>query len=146
MILEDIEKEWASDSVINPLKLDEESLKIPRLHAKYHRILTEEKIRLIKIQEKLQELEYIYEQFYSKTLTLEELQQYNLPTVLDKKYVKPEIPKAVANTKEVIEYKRKLGIQHVKLELLDSIMKSIMNRNWIIKDAITWRQFESGVK
>ena len=146
MILEDIEKEWANDSIISPLKLDEESLKIPRLHAKYHRILTEEKIRLIKIQEKLQELEYIYEQFYSKTLTLEELQQYNLPTVLDKKYVKPEIPKAVANTKEVIEYKRKLGIQHVKLELLDSIMKSIMNRNWIIKDAITWRQFESGVK
>ena len=146
MILEDIEKEWASDSVINPLKLDEESLKIPRLHAKYHRILTEEKIRLIKIQEKLQELEYIYEQFYSKTLTLEELQQYNLPAVLDKKYVKPEIPKAVANTKEVIEYKRKLGIQHVKLELLDSIMKSIMNRNWVIKDAITWRQFETGVK
>ncbi len=146
MILEDIEKEWANDSIISPLKLDEESLKIPRLHAKYHRILTEEKIRLIKIQEKLQELEYIYEQFYSKTLTLEELQQYNLPAVLDKKYVKPEIPKAVANTKEVIEYKRKLGIQHVKLELLDSIMKSIMNRNWIIKDAITWRQFESGVK
>lgn len=90
MILEDIEKEWASDSIISPLKLDEESLKIPRLHAKYHKILTEEKIRLIKIQEKLQELEYIYEQFYAKTLTIEELQQYNLPTILDKKYIKQE--------------------------------------------------------
>lgn len=144
MILEEIEKLWSEDSIINPLKLDDESLKIPKLHAKYHKILTEEKIRIMKIQEKLHELEFIYEQFYAKTLTIEELQKYNLPTILDKKYVKQDIPKAVANTPEVIEYKRKLGIQHVKLELLESIMKSVMNRNWIIKDAITWRQFENG--
>ena len=30
MLLEDIEKEWAIDSVISNLKLDNESLKIPK--------------------------------------------------------------------------------------------------------------------
>ena len=53
MLLEDIEKEWAIDSVISNLKLDNESLKIPKLHSKYYSYLINEKLVHVKIKKKL---------------------------------------------------------------------------------------------
>lgn len=145
MLLEDIEKEWASDTEINPLKLDSESLKIPKLHSKYYKLLVHEKMVLIKLKTKLEEKEYILEQFYNKTLTIEELNEYNLPLIQDKKVLRQDIPTAISNRPDVIELKTKLGIQNIKIEFLESILKSIQSRNWNIRDAIEWRKFESGL-
>mgnify|MGYP000899095436 FL=1 len=61
MLLEDIEKEWAIDSVISNLKLDNESLKIPKLHSKYYSYLINEKLVHVKIKKKLEEREYVFE-------------------------------------------------------------------------------------
>jgi len=144
MLLEDIEKQWAEDVEINPLKLDSESLKIPKLHAKYYKILVHEKMVLIKLKTKLEEKEHVLEQFYNKTLTIEELNHYNLPLVQDKKVMRQDIPTVIANRPDVIELKTKVGVQHIKIEFLESILKSIQGRNWNIRDAIEWRKFENG--
>ncbi len=144
MLLEDIEKEWANDTVINPLKLADESMKIPKLHAKYSTYLNIEKIVAIKLKSLLEEKEYILEQYYKKTLTIDELNEYKLPLTQDKKVAVPEIPKVIANTKEIVDIKNRLGTQNIKIEFLESIMKSIHTRNWVIKDAIEWRKFENG--
>lgn len=144
MLLEDIEKEWAADVEINPLKLDSESLKIPKLHSKYYNILSREKLVLLNIKNKLEKREFILEQFYNKTLTVEELNEYKLPLIQDKKVLKPEIPKTIANDPEVVNFKTKIGAQHIKIEFLESILKMIQNRNWAIRDAIEWRKFENG--
>jgi hypothetical protein len=144
MLLEDIEKEWAADTIINPLKLTDESIKIPKLHAKYSTFINKERMVFIKLKSTLEEKEYILEQYYKKTLTIDELNQYKLPLVQDKKVSVPEIPKVIANTKEVVDLKNRMGAQNIKIEFLESIIKSIHTRNWVIKDAIEWRKFESG--
>jgi len=144
MLLEEIEKEWAEDVNINPLKLDAESLRIPKLHSKYYKMLVHEKMVLIKLKNKLEEKEYILEQFYNKTLTVEELNQHNLPLIQDKKILRQDIPSVISNRPDVIELKTKLGVQHIKIEFLESILKSIQGRNWNIRDAIEWRKFENG--
>lgn len=144
MTLEEIEKEWAIDTVINPLKLADESMKIPKLHSKYSSYLNVSKITAIKLKSMLEEKEYILEQYYKKTLTIDELNEYKLPLTQDKKVAVPEIPKVIANTKEIVDLKNRIGAQNVKIEFLESIIKSIHNRNWVIKDAIAWRQFENG--
>lgn len=144
MLLEEIEKLWAEDVEINPLKLDQESLKIPKLHSKYYKLLVHEKMVLIKLKNKLEEKEHVLEQFYNKTLTVEELNHYNLPLHQDKKVIKSDIPSVIANRSDVIELKTKLGVQHIKIEFLESILKSIQGRNWNIRDAIEWRKFENG--
>jgi hypothetical protein len=46
--------------------------------------------------------------------------------------------------KEIIEMNLRIGYQLEKIELLDSIIKSIMNRNFIIKNAIEWTKFTQG--
>lgn len=144
MLLEEIEKEWSEDATINPLKLAEESLRIPKLHAKYSTILNREKIIIGILKTNLDKKEYILEQYYKRTLTIDELNEYKLPLVQDKKIANPEIPKTIAADKDIIELKNRIGAQSVKIEFLDSIMKSIHTRNWVIKDAIDWRKFEHG--
>lgn len=144
MLLEEIEKEWSEDVIINPLKLDAESLRIPKLHSKYYKMLVHEKMVLIKLKNKLEEKEYILEQFYNKTLTVEELNQHNLPLIQDKKILRQDIPTVISNRPDIIELKTKLGVQHIKIEFLESILKSIQGRNWNIRDAIEWRKFENG--
>lgn len=144
MLLEDIEKEWAVDSVISNLKLDNESLKIPKLHSKYYSFLINEKLVHVKIKKKLEEREYVLEQFYKKTLTVEELNEHKLPLIQDKKILTGEIPRVIANQPDIIELKTKLSVQSIKIDFLDSIMKTIHNRNWVIRDAIEWRKFENG--
>ena len=60
-----------------------------------------------------------------------------------------KVLKSDANTyidvdKEVIEQTLKIGIQHEKIELLESIIKSIMNRGFQIKNAIDFMKWQSG--
>ncbi len=139
MLLEEIEKEWSEDAVINPLKLADESLRIPKLHAKYSAILNREKMIIGILKSNLDKKEYILEQYYKKTLTIDELNEYKLPLIQDKKIAVPEIQKTIAADKDIIELKNRIGAQSVKIDFLDSIMKSIHTRNWVIKDAIEWR-------
>ena len=84
------------------------------------------------------------EQFYKKTLTVEELNEHKLPLIQDKKILTGEIPRVIANQPDIIELKTKLSVQSIKIDFLDSIMKTIHNRNWVIRDAIEWRKFENG--
>lgn len=107
-------------------------------------MLVHEKMVLIKLKTKLEEKEYILEQFYNKTLTVEELNQYKLPLIQDKKILRQDIPTVISNRPDVIELKTKLGVQNIKIEFLESILKSIQGRNWNIRDAIEWRKFENG--
>lgn len=144
MLLEEIEKEWSEDAVINPLKLADESLRIPKLHAKYSSMLNREKMIIGILKSNLDKKEYILEQYYKKTLTIDELNEYKLPLIQDKKIAVPEIQKTIAADKDIIELKNRIGAQTVKIDFLDSIMKSIHTRNWVIKDAIEWRKFENG--
>lgn len=144
MKLEEIDTMWNEDCIINDAKLDEESLKIPKLHAKYHNILNYEKMQQYKLKKDLEELEYIYERFFAKTLTDEEIAKYNLVEFCNKKYMKNDIPKAINSVDVVVKMKSKLGIQNIKVEFIESILKQINNRNWLIRDAIEFKKFSNG--
>ncbi len=144
MLLEDIEKQWAEDAIINTLKLADESLKIPKLHSKYYSLLIFEKQILIKLRNSLDKKDYILEQFFNKTLTPDEILAHNLGQFSDKKYMKSDIPKAISNHQQIVELKTKIGVQNIKIDFLESIIKQITNRNWVIRDAIEIKKFESG--
>ncbi len=144
MTLEEIEKAWMEDVEINQVKLQDESLKIPKLHSKYYNILTREKIVLYKNKQALEEKEYIFEQFFLKTLTQEEIIQYGLVEYSSKKYMKSDVHKAINTIPEIKKLKEKVGLQNIKIDFLESIIKQINNRNWLIRDVIEIRKFENG--
>jgi hypothetical protein len=144
MKLESILELWSKDSQINREVLDDESLKISKLHHKYHEIYTYERLTLRKLEAELKVLKLEKFEFYTQGPTKETVERgWQLPPI-------GKILKADANTyvdadKDIIDLSLKIGIQHEKIELLESIIKTVQNRGFQIKTAVDWIKFTSGV-
>ena len=50
MKLEEIHEQWSKDCEMSPFELGSEALKVPKLHSKYLRYFSEEKMILKKIR------------------------------------------------------------------------------------------------
>lgn len=143
MKLESIFDLWEVDSNVDRQRLDEEALNISKLHAKYHRIFTNERLTLRKYEAELKELKLQKFEFYTQGPTKETVEKgWQLPPV-------GKILKADANTyvdadKEVVNLSLKIGIQHEKIGLLESIIKTLQNRGYNIRAAIDYIKFTSG--
>jgi len=143
MKLEDILTLWERDAVINRDELDKESLDASKLHQKYHKIYTHERLILRKYEIELKQLRLEKFEFYTQGPTKETVEKgWQLPPA--GKILKAEANTYVDADKDIVELTLKIGIQHEKIELLESIIKSIMNRGFQIKNAIEWIKFQSG--
>jgi len=144
MKIEDIESEWVKDAKISETDLGGEALKIPRLHSKWYSMLLNEKKILYSITIRKEELAIILEAYFAKTLTMEELKEYELPPSSDKKILRQDIPKHIANYPAMVTLNLKIALQSDKIEFMKDILKQIHGRSFIIKDAIAWAQFSNG--
>lgn len=144
MKLEDIELLWLEDTKIDETDLAAEALKIPKLHAKYWKILIQEKMLLDRQKQRLEQLELVLESYFAKTLTSEELVEHQLPPYTEKRILKPDFPKHIASWPTVVEMKLKISLQHEKIQYIGDIIKMIHGRSFIIKDAISWKVFQAG--
>ena len=143
MKLESIFELWETDSKISREVLDEESLKINTLHHKYHKIYTNERLLLRKYEMELKQLKLEKFEFYTQGPTKETVEKgWQLPPI--GKVLKADASTYVDADKDIVELSLKIGIQHEKIELLESIIKSLMNRGFQIKNAIDWAKFQSG--
>jgi hypothetical protein len=143
MKIEDILDEWGRDVEIDRTELGEESLKIPKLHHKYLKIMIHEKMRLRKLEYDMKALKLEKYEFFSQGPTKE---QKEAGWVLPAKGIvlKQEVPMYLEADKEIVDMSIKIGVQQEKVELLESIMKTIMNRNFILKNAIDFVKFTAG--
>ncbi len=143
MKLETIFELWEQDSHVNRDMLDEEALKLSKLHHKYHQIYTNERLTLRKLETDLKILRLEKFEFYTQGPTKETHDRgWNLPPI--GKVLKAEANTYVDADKDIINLSLKIGIQHEKIELLESIIKSIMNRGFQIKTALDFVKFNSG--
>jgi hypothetical protein len=46
---------------------------------------------------------------------------------------------------DMVRIVSKIEMQRAKVDYLDSVIKGINNRQWVIRNAIEWRKFMSGV-
>jgi hypothetical protein len=46
---------------------------------------------------------------------------------------------------DIVRLTSKIDLQRAKVEYLDSVLKGINNRQWVIRNSIEWRKFMSGV-
>jgi len=143
MNIEKIFEEWKEDSNIDRTELGNEALLIPKLHHKYFNIYSSERLLLRKLETDLKKLKLEKHEFYTQGHTKETQEKgWSLPA--KGLILKPDIPMYMEADREIIEMNLRIGYQLEKIELLDSIIKSIMNRNFIIKNAIEWTKFTQG--
>jgi len=142
MKLEEIESLWEQDSKIDRTDLDNESLKIPMLHSKYYKIYLREKIQL-----KSEELEYkqfykLKHEYYNGKLSQEDLKDLGWEPF--QFVLKNDLQVYIDADKDVITKLLKLQVQREKVELLESIIKTLNGRGFLIKNAIDFIRFTSG--
>lgn len=143
MKLESIFELWEKDSKIDKAVLDDEVLRISSLHKKYYQIYTNERLILRKYETDLKLLKLEKFEFYTQGPTKETMAKgWQLPPI--GKVLKADAGTYVDADKDIIELTLKIGIQHEKIDLLESIIKSLQNRGFNIKTAVDFIKFQSG--
>ena len=143
MKLDEIFEQWQIDSDIDKTELGDESLKIPKLHHKYFQVYTSEKLLLRKYEAEMKQLKLEKYEFYTQGPSKETMDRgWVLPA--RGMILKQEMPMYMDGDREIISLSLKIGMQQEKVELLESIIKSLTNRGFQIKAAIEWTKFTMG--
>lgn len=144
MKLEAIYDMWEKDSEIDRANLDTESLAIGKLHSKYHRIYTNERLVQKKYESELKQLRLEKQEFLIQGPSKETMAKgWTLPPI--GRVIKSEVGAYLDADKDIIEMTLKINLQDEKVRLLESIIQVLMRRTYMIKNAIEFIRFESGV-
>ena len=144
MKLDDIRNMWSLDVKIDNTELATEALRIPSLHSKYFNIFTEERLRLRKYETEMKKLRLEKYEFFTQGPTKETQERgWQLPPI--GKVIKSEVNNYIDADDDIINLTLKIGIQQEKIDMLDSIIKSLTARGFLIKNAIDFEKFRVGM-
>lgn len=143
MKLDELYQLWEQDSKIDRSELAEESLKIPQLHHKYYKLYTNEKLILNRLTYAYKELYRKKHEYYRGVLSEEDLQEYGWePQQLT--ILRQDLSIYLEADKDLDILQNKIETQKEKIELLESIIKSLQTRGYQIKSAIDFIKFQMG--
>jgi hypothetical protein len=140
MLIDEITELWIKDAVIDDVELDTESLKVPSLHAKYLRLLYQEKLKLKSFLIKKKTMSRVLGEYYRGDLNnpedLREIQREPWSRTV----LKQDLASYVDSDKDMIKLLTKISYQEEVVSLLEDIIKNINNRGFQIKNSIDWRK------
>lgn len=143
MKIDDILTEWETDSKIDRTELGDAASDVPKLHHKYYSILVKEKLLLRQQESELKKLKLDKYEFFTQGPNEETRDKgWKLPP--KGMILKADIPMYMDADEDIIKQSLKIGYQQEKIELLESIIKTIINRGFLIKSAIDWQKFTMG--
>jgi hypothetical protein len=125
--------EWANDSVINELDIQNELLKIPKLHAKYLNVLTHHNLIASKLMHQYSERKRLMWEYYCGDLNNpEDLQKYGFEP-LDKKILKPNISMYIESDTNLNNILLKKILHEEIVDACKFIIKELQSRTWQLK-------------
>lgn len=143
MKLDQIHEMWSLDSQIDPSELGAEAIKIPLLHGRYFKVLSEERMKLRQLEATMKQLRIEKFEFYTQGPTEEtHAKGWRLPPI--GKILKADVNNYIESDKDIIKLSLQIGIQLEKVDLLQEIVRAINNRGYHLKVALDWEKFKSG--
>ena len=143
MKFEEIQKLWSSDCNIDETELSQESVKIPQLHNKYLIIFHDERLRLRTMKFDHSKLLKVKREYFSGRMDETELEAYDWEP-FQYKLLKADVQEYIDADDDMIESKKKISLQEEKVDYLESIVKGLSTRGYLIKNAIDWKKFTEG--
>jgi hypothetical protein len=143
MQIEDILALWEEDSKIDNTEIGDEAIKIAKLHHKYYQILINEKLILRHRESELKKLKLEKYEFFTQGPN-EETQAKSWKLPAKGLILKSDIPMYMDADDDIIKQSLKIGIQQEKIEFLESVIKTLMNRGYNLKVALEWQKFING--
>lgn len=141
MKLDDILTNWQKDVEIDKSHLDVEILNIPKLHHKYLKILSQERLLYKELDREKKEIFQSLWMYYSGKADASVYKTHPLPNDL---ISNTKIKDYIEIDNKYINIQRKVDIANEKIEVLVEIIKEINARSYKIRNYIDWQKFISG--
>lgn len=132
------------DLKIDGTELADESVRIPQLHGKYLNIYHDETLILRKYEMEFQTLRKLKWEYYSGKMSQQTLTDLGWEQ-FDHRILRNDYDVYLEADAELLKLQSKIGAQKAKVDYLDSLIKGINNRQWVIRNAIDFLKFKSGV-
>ena len=144
MKLDQIRAMAERDINIDKTELGDESARIPQLHNKYLNMFHDERLVLSKMSVDYKILrknkwEWMTGKMSQETLDLLKWEPFQT------RIMRQDLDLYLDADPELNEAESRLTLQKEKVEYLESLLKGISQRHWIIRNAIEWRKFTQGV-
>lgn len=143
--LDNLKNLWRVDCIIDDVDIQKASVDSPRLHARYLGYLIDAKTELRKSANECISLRKELIRYYSGLFTKEELEEKGWNQYQGKKPLKGELETMISAYPGYIELENRLRELEILIEALESILKELHQRSYIIKNIIQARIFEAGV-
>lgn len=143
MTLDEIFDEWREDGNINRTEVGNAALDIVKLHQKYYKYLSREKLLQKKLEAEMKALKLDKYEFYTDGPTQEQIEKgWKLPA--KGKILRSDVNMYLDADSDIIQLNLKIAYQNEKIDALESIVKTISNMGFHIKSYIEWEKFRIG--
>ena len=143
MKIDEILELWEKDSKVDGAEIGDEAIKIAKLHHRYYQILVNEKFVLRSHEAEMKKLKLDKYEFYTQGPN-EETEKKGWKIPAKGLILKADIPMYMDADDDIIRLSLRIGIQQEKIDLLESVIKTIMNRGYNLKVALEWQKFING--
>jgi len=135
---------WGKDCHIDRAELGAESAKIPQLHFKYFKLLSQERLSLKKLESEMKLLYKSKWDYFKGIMAIEELEEKGWhPQPM--KILKGDLGMYIDSDGDIITLGQRVAYQKEKLDFLESVIRTVNNRSFHIKNAIDWEKFKVGI-
>jgi len=144
MTLDELFDLWTKDCEIDRTELGQEALKISKLHSKYFKLYSTERLTLRKLEQDLKVLKRQSYEYFNGTLDHDEMLELGWdPNPL--KILRADVPSYVDSSKDIIDLTLKIAYQQEKVDFVENCVLSINARGYNLKAAIDWEKFKVGM-
>jgi hypothetical protein len=113
------------------------------MHAKYLRMMSEEKMTLRRMEEERKQLYKLKHDYYSGVLPEDDLRSNGWePNRL--KILKSDMGLHLDADQDMAKSNLRIAMQQEKVDVLEQIIRHISNRGFLIKSMIDWQKFQVG--
>lgn len=141
--LNEVQALWNEDSVIDETRIQSEIVNIPRLHAKYIKILNEHKLSSIRSKFDYDKMKEIRSAYYLGHLDKETLDSYGWEQ-FDFHVSKAGVEKYINSDEFLIKILQKKAYHDQIVFTCESILNELKNRSWQLKTYVDYQKFLSG--
>ena len=141
MTLDELKLQVSQDLKVDDEHLDTESLKNQEIKAKY--LDTKSKFELLLYRAK-GDYKRLYREKWEYYGGKADAKIYATKP-FDLKVLKNDLHIYIESDEDIIKSEHKIAYLESVIKYIDGILKSIQSRQWDIKNAISWRQFEAGM-
>ena len=141
MTLDELKMEVYLALKVNDERLDTEALKNQELYAKYLDHKSRFELLLHKAKGDYKKMYREKWEYYGGKADA----KIYVTKPFDLKVLKTDLHIYIESDEDIIKSEHKIAYLETVIKYIDGVLRSIQNRGWDIKNAISWKQFEAGM-